>query len=135
MFCLSRNLYEAASDRCSGSMSGRPARSAIVRASFIIREQARADRSILSIILSSRERHSGEREQNFSICRLFMAALQKMPSPANLSVCIFLALETRAAISALDSDSFRFISLRASILETINCMSMRSMMGPESLEM
>ena len=68
---------------CSGKMSGDAARSAIVRASFIIRVHDLADSPILSMIFSRSCLQAGLNGQYFSICLLFMAALQKMLSPSN----------------------------------------------------
>ena len=71
---------------CSGRISLQPARSAMVRESLIIRVHARAESPIFSMIRCRSPEHSGLRGQYFAICRLFMAALQKMPSSsANLS--------------------------------------------------
>ena len=65
---------------CSGRMSGADARSAMVRASLMMRVHARADKPMLSISFSKSCLHSALKGQYFSICLLFMAALQNMPS-------------------------------------------------------
>ena len=63
---------------CSGRISGAAAMSAIVRASLMIRVQARAERPMLSMILSSSCLHSLLKGQYFSMCLLFIAALQNI---------------------------------------------------------
>ena len=68
---------------CSGRMSGAAAMSAIVRASLMIRVQARAESPILSMILSNSCLLSELSGQYLSMCLLLMAALQKIPSPSN----------------------------------------------------
>ena len=45
------------------------------------------------------------------------------------------ALSTLAATAALDSARRLFTNRLAGTLETISCMSIRSMIGPESLDM
>ena len=66
-FWRSRRRYEAASDRCSGRMSAEPERSAMVRASLMMREHALADRPMRSIRRSSSALQSGDNGQYFSV--------------------------------------------------------------------
>ena len=122
---LSRNLYPAASDKCPGRMSGSCARSAMVRASLMIRVHARADRPILSIMRSSNALHSLLNGQYFSICLLFMAELQNIFSPANLAFCMSRAFLTLSATVLLDSEGLLSTSLRVSIGFIHNCMSIQ----------
>ena len=117
-------------------MSGDPARSAMVRARRMMREQARADRPMRSMRRSSSALQSADRGQNISVWRLFIDALQKtrlsaasvlvLAADANLALWISRALRTRAAISALVCPGFLLTSMRASTLETINCMSIHT---------
>ena len=134
MFWRSRKRYPAASEMCSGRMSGRPSRSAIVRASFMIRVHARAERPMRSIRRSSRSLHSRSSGQYFSISLLFIAALQKIPSSAKRSRCISLAFMTLRATTSLDSAGRRSTSFFESIGCSQSCISIRSMIGPESFE-
>ena len=143
MFCLSRNRYPAASEMCSGRMSGNSARSAIVLASLMILVHARADRPNRSMICSSIDLHSAVRGQYFSIYLLSIAALQTIFLPvspvlafssANLFIWISLALSTLAAMTALLSAGLLCMSFLASTLETQSCTSILSMIGPDSLD-
>ena len=121
---------------CSGEMSGQPARSAIVRASLMMRVQARAESPILLMMRSISDLHAGLNGQYFSICLLFMAELQNMPSPpfSNLFICVSRALCTLAETSALDSAVCLSTNLRGSTGDIQSCMSIRSMIGPESFD-
>ena len=112
---LSRNRYPAASLRCSILISELPSRSAMVRASFMILEQALADSPIFSIIRSIIFRQPASRQQYLSMSLLFIDALQNIPSPANLVFCISLAFSTLAAIAELDSAGLRSTSFLGSI--------------------
>ena len=109
-------------------MSADPSRSAIVRASLMMRVQARADSPIFSMILSRMLLHAGLSGQYFSICLLFIAALQNRPSSSlNLSLCISLAFKTLAATVALDSAAARSTSLRGSTGDIQICISIHTM--------
>lgn len=96
-------------------MSLTPSRSAIVRASLMILEHALADRPILSMILSRRFRHSTLSGQCFSMRRLFIEALQNIPSSSKRSFCICLAFSTLLATAELGSPRFLSTSLLGSI--------------------
>ena len=116
-------------------MSADSSRSAIVRASLMMRVQARADSPIFSMILSRMLLHAGLRGQYFSICLLFIAALQNRPSSSlNLSLCVSLAFKTLAATVALDSAAARSTSLRGSTGDIQICISIRSIIGPDSFD-
>lgn len=125
IFCLSRNLYPAASEICSILILSAPSRSAIVRASLMIREQALADSPIFSIILSISFLHPSSRGQYLSINLLFIEALQNIPSAANLFFCISLAFSTLAAMTELGSAGFLSTSFLASIGCIHSCMSIQ----------
>ena len=115
----------------------------MVRASFMMREHALADRPKRSMIRSSRSLQSSDNGQYFSICLLLMAELQNTFlsgsvvnsfSSANLFILISRALWTRAATVAVFSAGLLFTRFFASTLETQSCTSILSMIGPESLE-
>lgn len=126
IFCLSRNLYPAASERCSIRIMSAPSRSAMVRASLMIREQALADSPIFSIILSMSCLHPASRGQYLSMSLLFMDALQNIPSSAKRFFCISLAFNTLAAMTELDSAGFLSTSFLASIGCIHSCMSIHT---------
>ena len=72
-----------------------PSKSAIVRATFRMREYARAESPIVSIIFSRVLRHSAERGHHRLRWRSFIIALQTMPSPSKRASCSALAAEKR----------------------------------------
>ena len=77
---------------------------------------------------------SSERGQKRSNCFEDISALVKIPVPANRSCWMFRAFRTRAAIAA-DGSPFR-PSIRAEVWTgwIQSCMSIRSMIGPLSLD-
>ena len=74
----------------------------MVRASLMILEQARAESPMRAMIRSRSSLHAVLRGQYFSIILLFIPALQKIPSEANLLFWISRAAITLAATAALD---------------------------------
>ena len=106
-------------------MLSAPSRSAMVRASLIIREHALADSPIFSIILSISFLHPVSSGQYLSMSRLFIDALQNIPSAANRRFCISLAFNTLSAMAELDSAGFRSTSFLASIGCIHSCMSIQ----------
>ena len=81
-------------------MSGRPARSAMVRAILMMRVYARADRPRRSMMRSKVALQSAERGQKRSRSLEDISALVKMPVPANRFRWTSRACSTRAAMAA-----------------------------------
>ena len=106
----------------------------MLRATFIILKYALIESCCFSRISPSRAAHVPSRRQKRRICAVLISELVSISSAAKRRFCICRASRTLAAIALLASARpRRRISSDGTGL-TRTCMSILSMMGPESLE-
>ena len=130
-YLLLRLRYLTASEMCISSIISLPAKSAIVRATFIILSYALAEGDSESNAECINFSAWLESRQYFSFSPALMLALQVQPLPEKRSICIFRAAVTRFLMLSELSPPLYWLSSSYLIAGTSICMSSLSRSGPD----